>query len=724
MRNLELGLKLFIFCIFLIHHKVVQVKTDDAPDLYSATDEVIRLNSTNFEPILFHQNKNITYMVQFYNTFCGHCQMFAPVYKDLASRVRNWTSVIRLAGIDCSKDENVITCSENKIEGYPTILIFPPNGKINEPDDAPMSLRKLNIDWTVDDIEESIVNYVANLTQTNKQYPLVADALQPIQGFSPKEIARLYRAPHESNGVIDDPSNVQDLMFVVEDGDSYLGRKLIIEYFRISDKLELRRILLSNKLLLKSILTEEEYRKLDDNQPILVRVTSLDDESKGQVLVRGEAKHILPTSPEHERQDFIYGRFKMFFEHFYSIELTEKESEIDIFHHKKKEVNGSSSNNEVVKPTKDDGEMVIQYLLQNDKVDGKRIFAIDLLKGIAYMITHEIKIKGDLNPTEFATVRNLLTIVKKYLPLEKWDSNFSRFITDLRTRLDTGRHIFESNGISAQQMRDILELAGADDIRRRYNSEHWVSCSNSDKQHKGYTCSLWLLFHTMTVGEYFKAAPVRVRPTMVLFTMRDYITKFLGCTVCSSNFEKETESLDSSLVARNSSVLWLWYTHNKVNQRLNNEKSNTSEKKPLAAVLFPSFKDCSACYTSEINDVGMDGKNLEDIDWNSTSVLNYLIDMYKPGRIITPIELASILTSIKSKSNYDIIEGNKKLDTPSGTRRLSPSSANHSVEQWNIQSLFSTSDISLCLFLYLACIIIVLVVCVSLNPRLKRLKIK
>lgn len=718
MRNIKLELKLLILYIYLFHNSIFRVKTD-APDLYSPLDDVLRLNSSTFVPTVFQQNKNVTFMVQFYNSFCGHCQMFAPVYKELASRVRNWTSVVQLAGIDCSKDENVLTCSENKIGGYPTIFIYYPNSKYQDPNDAPLDLRKLQIDWNVDDIEESLIDYLGNLTQTNRQYPQVVRAFLPINSSNLNEITRLYRAPQESNAIVDNTSEIQDLMFVIEKDDSYLGKKLIIEYSRLNDRLELRRILLSNKVLLKAMLSEEDFRKIEDYQPILVRVTSLNDRSKGQILVRGEAKHILPSSPEHERQDFIERRFKMFFEHLYSIELREKESD-SAGQTKRKEVNQGPGpkSNEI--SSKENGEIVIQYLFQTDKTSGRQIFAVDLLKGIAYMITHEIKIKGDLNPNEFGTVRNILTILNKYLPLDIWDTSFNKFIVDLRTRLDSNRYIYESNGISAQQLRDILELAGGDAIRLRYSRENWVSCLASDKQHKGYTCSLWLLFHCMTVGEYYKAGPVQVKPKMVLTTMRDYITKFLGCTVCASNFEKETEGLESSLTSRNSSVLWLWYTHNKVNQRLNNEKQ--SNKLALTEVLFPSHKACSTCYRSDISEVGLDGKNLEDVEWNSESVFNFLVDLYKPDRIVTPIEFASILTSIKSKSNYDLLDTGKNDNL--GTRRAGPSSANRSVEEWNIHSLFSTSDISLCLFLYVASIVIVAMVCISLNPKLKRLKTK
>lgn len=695
------------------------VQTYTQPDLYSPTDDVIRLNSTTFIPTVFHDNKNITYMVQFYNTFCGHCQMFSPIYKELGTRVKNWTSVFRLAAIDCSKDENVMTCSENKIEGYPTVYLYPPNAKYQEPSDAPENLRSFNIEWTVDDIEETIIDYLANLTSVNRDYSPVVRALQPITATTPEELNRVYHLDQSQNDLTTsaDNNDKQDLMFLVESEKSYLGRRLIVEYFRINQKLELRRIKLDNQQLLKSLLSSEDYAKLDDNQPILMKLGGLVTEGfafrKAQILVRGEEKSVLPTAADHERSDFIYNRFKMFFEHYYSIELESEQRSA----FKLSEVLNTPKTPSLNEIT-NDNELDIHHILQSEPKLRNKVFALDLLKGISYMITHEMKVKGDLTSAEFNTVRNMLTILKKFLPLEKWDSSLHNFIVDMRTRLDDNRSFFETRGVKAQEMRDILDLSGADAIRLRYNRENWISCHESDRNQKGYTCSLWLLFHTLTLGEYSKAAPVRTKPTLVLNTMRDYIIKFLGCTVCSSNYVKESESLETSITGRNSSVLWLWYTHNKISQRLNNEKP-PKDRKPLIDVIFPSHDNCVKCVKTRLSEVGVDGKTLEDIEWDMDSVMTYLSDTYKPERVITPIEATSLFKNMKTKFNYDVSIRDTNIDDLR-PGQFGADMNKSTVEQWNIQSIFSTSDISLCLFLYLTCIVIVAAVCMALNPKLKR----
>lgn len=657
----------------------------DRPDLYTSSDDVVRLSASTFQSIIFEKNPEITSVVQFYNTFCGHCQGFAPVYKELASRVRNWTSIVQIAGIDCSKPENMNTCSDNNIQGYPTILIFPPNSKFRNPEDAPLNLRSIPIEWTVDDIEDSIVDYITNLTRTNRHYPPSVNALLPIEVHDPTKIGRIFPQNHHSQLSINEPNKARDLLFVVESEKSYIGRKLILEYSRINSNLELRRILLNNTQLLEALLTKVDYAALKDNQPILIKMVDTSLGSEAQILVKGETDHVLPTLDDSEREDFIFNRFKMFFEHFYTEELKAVSGDYEA--RNKPEKNSSISQN-----------AEIDYLIHKEPSVKGKVFAVDLLKGMSYMLSHEILMRGNLRPEEFTTVRNLLSVLDKYLPIDQWDLTFSRLISNLRTRLDENRARFEKHGIEKQQLRDFFNVAGIEAIASRYNRENWISCYDSDRQYKGYTCSLWLLFHTLTVSEYKeKEYRSKLKPLAVLYSMRDYITQFLGCTVCSSNFAVETKSLESSLVRKNSSVLWLWNTHNQVSQRLNNER--IEGKKHLIDVIFPSPRSCPQCFISDPDHIGEDGKTLADIEWDSKEVFKFMEILYDPARLITPARTASLLKDVRAKIKYDLLSNDP--------------------EEKYLQSIFTASDLSICLLLYLSCVVIVVIVCIALNPRWK-----
>ena len=48
-----------------------------------------------------------------------------PIFSD-------WKSIIKLAVIDCAQDENVATCRDYEIMGYPSLKFFPPKASKSE----------------------------------------------------------------------------------------------------------------------------------------------------------------------------------------------------------------------------------------------------------------------------------------------------------------------------------------------------------------------------------------------------------------------------------------------------------------------------------------------------------------------------------------------------------------------------------------------------------------
>jgi thiol oxidase len=53
--------------------------------LYSKSDLVVILNETNFKSSVY--NSKTAWLVEFYNSWCGFCQRFAPIWKSLAMNV-------------------------------------------------------------------------------------------------------------------------------------------------------------------------------------------------------------------------------------------------------------------------------------------------------------------------------------------------------------------------------------------------------------------------------------------------------------------------------------------------------------------------------------------------------------------------------------------------------------------------------------------------------------
>ncbi|MEQ2170353.1 Sulfhydryl oxidase 2, partial [Goodea atripinnis] len=111
----------------------------------------------------------------------------------------------------------------------------------------------------------------------------------------------------------------------------------------------------------------------------------------------------------------------------------------------------------------------------------------------------------------------------------------------------------------------------------------WVGCQGSRPGLRGYPCSLWTLFHVLTVqhdatptvldntGLEGKAAPV-------LQVMRHYIRTFFGCKECGQHFEQAAAASMDEVKSPEEEVLWLWNQHNRVNARLAGNLIRTVER--------------------------------------------------------------------------------------------------------------------------------------------------
>lgn len=64
-------------------------------------------------------------VVEFYASWCGHCQSFADTFRDAAQRLRCWRGV-RVAVINCGDPVNTDACQRHDIKGFPTLKAFAP----------------------------------------------------------------------------------------------------------------------------------------------------------------------------------------------------------------------------------------------------------------------------------------------------------------------------------------------------------------------------------------------------------------------------------------------------------------------------------------------------------------------------------------------------------------------------------------------------------------------
>jgi thiol-disulfide isomerase/thioredoxin len=172
--------------------------------------------------------------------------------------------------------------------------------------------------------------------------------------------------------------------------------------------------------------------------------------------------------------------------------------------------------------------------------------------------------------------------------------------------------------------------------------QSWSEDCSRGVKGRGYTCGLWELFHTVTVGivQWNIMAHDRMSTLDAADILKDYIENYFTCDECRKNFSTIYDACQFQRCERLSSnesydeimkwkqlPLWLWETHNDVNVRLMNEervekglgKATFEEEQK---VRWPSKDDCSKCW--------LDGGG-----WSEEEVYLYLRSHYWPSDMLS-----------------------------------------------------------------------------------------
>ncbi|KAF7645607.1 hypothetical protein LDENG_00201250 [Lucifuga dentata] len=88
-----------------------------AHSLYSAGDDVVELNPSNFNKEVIQSDS--LWLVEFYAPWCGHCRNLAPDWKKAATALKG---VVKIGAVDA--DQHKSLGSQYGVRGFPTIKIF------------------------------------------------------------------------------------------------------------------------------------------------------------------------------------------------------------------------------------------------------------------------------------------------------------------------------------------------------------------------------------------------------------------------------------------------------------------------------------------------------------------------------------------------------------------------------------------------------------------------
>ncbi|KAJ6312633.1 hypothetical protein OIU77_014202 [Salix suchowensis] len=109
---------------------------------------------------------------------------------------------------------------------------------------------------------------------------------------------------------------------------------------------------------------------------------------------------------------------------------------------------------------------------------------------------------------------------------------------------------------------------------------YWMFCRGSKNDTRGFSCGLWALLHSLSV---------RIEDGESQFAFRsvcDFIHNFFMCEDCRQHFYQMCSSFTVPFNTSRDFALWLWSTHNKVNERLMKKEASLGTGDPK----FPKEK--------------------------------------------------------------------------------------------------------------------------------------
>ncbi|XP_010044158.2 sulfhydryl oxidase 2 isoform X1 [Eucalyptus grandis] len=148
---------------------------------------------------------------------------------------------------------------------------------------------------------------------------------------------------------------------------------------------------------------------------------------------------------------------------------------------------------------------------------------------------------------------------------------------------------------------------------------YWMFCRGSKNDTRGFSCGLWVLLHSLSV---------RIEDGESQFAFGaicDFIHNFFICEECRQHFYTMCSSVSTPFKTTRDFALWLWSTHNKVNERLMKDEASLGTADPeFPKIIWPPKQLCSSCHQSDSrrNDGSI------NIDWDQDEVFKFLKQYY------------------------------------------------------------------------------------------------
>ncbi|XP_038601593.1 sulfhydryl oxidase 2 [Tachyglossus aculeatus] len=611
-------------------------------------------------------NSSSAWLLQFYSSWCGHCIGYAPTWRALARDVRDWDSAIRVGVLDCADEENYETCREYGIQFYPSFRYFKAFTKeVTHGENYKGSDRELQT------VRQTMIDFLQNHSQENR--PPACPNLEPI---SSNDVASLF-----------DISGGHYIAILFESNNSYVGREVILDLVPF-ENIVVNRALNSDKTFLEKL-----------------GITSV------------PSCYLIYPNGSHGLINIVKPLRSFFSSYLKSLPGVKRKLSF-----------------QVPLPIKLDKEENADTLAWRE-FDKSKLYMADLESGLHYLLRVELATHKTLEGAELKTFKDFVTVMTKLFPGRQSVMKLLETLQEWLVSLPLDKIPYDA----------ILDLVNNKmRISGIFLTHHvqWVGCQGSRPELRGYPCSLWKLFHSLSVqAALWPEALINTdfdkNPQGVLQVMRQYIQKFFGCKECAQHFEEMAKESMDSVEILDQAVLWLWKKHNIVNDRL---AGQLSEDPKFPKIQWPPPELCPACH-EEIK--GLDS-------WNEAEVLMFLKHFYSQENILNTYSEEQTDSSEvgpgaenarKEKSSQTKPSESRDGKIPGSHKPLDPKQRNGGSVKESVKNEyesglhketkhsflgigFSNIDMSLCVVLYVASSLFLMIMYFFFRMRSKRWKVK
>ncbi|XP_003259016.2 sulfhydryl oxidase 1 isoform X1 [Nomascus leucogenys] len=247
--------------------------------------------------------------------------------------------------------------------------------------------------------------------------------------------------------------------------------------------------------------------------------------------------------------------------------------------------------------------------------DRSKIYMADLESALHYILRIEVGRFPVLEGQRLVALKKFVAVLAKYFPGRPLVQNFLHSVNEWLKRQKRNKIPYSFFKTALDDRKEGAVLA---------KKVNWIGCQGSEPHFRGFPCSLWVLFHFLTVQaarQNVDQSQEAAKAQEVLPAIRGYVHYFFGCRDCAGHFEQMAAASMHRVGSPNAAVLWLWSSHNRVNARL---AGAPSEDPQFPKVQWPPRELCSACHNERL-DVPV---------WDVEATLNFLKAHFSPSNVI------------------------------------------------------------------------------------------